>query len=134
MDIQNKVILISGGVSGLGEATSIALSNKGGKVVMLDINEEKGNKLKDTLKDSLFIRTDITQTSSDFDTLIFLPFGRCPHLFLPQAAVNSTGLLNSASPSGNLFIFPVYRLTSFAACHFQENFVTRSMCSGQNIL
>ncbi|MFZ3161666.1 MAG: hypothetical protein WA134_16155, partial [Rhodoferax sp.] len=73
-------------------------------------------------------------SSSDFDTLIFLPFGRCPHLFLPQAAVNSTGLLNSASPSGNLFIFPVYRLTSFAACHFQENFVTRSMCSGQNIL
>ncbi|MFZ2123949.1 MAG: hypothetical protein WA012_10420, partial [Rhodoferax sp.] len=38
-------------------------------------------------------------SSSDFDTLIFQPFGRCPHLFLPQAAVNSTGLLNSASPS-----------------------------------
>ena len=37
--------------------------------------------------------------SSDFDTLIFQPFRRCPHLFLPQAAVNSTGLGDSASPS-----------------------------------
>jgi hypothetical protein len=38
-------------------------------------------------------------SSSCFDTLIFQPFGRCPHLFLPQAAVNPTDLSNSASPS-----------------------------------
>jgi hypothetical protein len=42
--------------------------------------------------------------ASDFDTLIFQPFRRCPHLFSLQAAVNSAGLLNSASPSISLNI------------------------------
>ena len=39
MDINNKVALVTGGASGLGQATVEKLVSKGAKVAILDINE-----------------------------------------------------------------------------------------------
>ena len=63
MKIEGKTVLVTGGVSGLGEATSIALSKKGGNVVMLDINKERGERLAKQLGCAQFIETDITITA-----------------------------------------------------------------------
>ncbi len=43
MDIQGKVAVVTGGASGLGEATVRAYVEKGGKVAIFDMNADRGN-------------------------------------------------------------------------------------------
>ena len=61
MDLDNKVALITGGASGLGQATVEAYVAKGAKVVILDINEDKATQIIDNLGEDkvMFISTDI---------------------------------------------------------------------------
>ena len=40
MDLQDKVAVITGGASGLGRATAEMVINNGGKVAIIDLNEE----------------------------------------------------------------------------------------------
>ena len=49
MDIKNKTVLVTGGASGLGQATVEAVIAGGGNAVILDINEINANKLIDEL-------------------------------------------------------------------------------------
>ncbi len=64
MLIKNKTALISGGASGLGEATAKKLWDLGAKIVILDNNELKGTALiKELGAKSLFFKTDITETT-----------------------------------------------------------------------
>lgn len=62
MDIKDSVTIITGGVSGLGEAAARALLDKGGKVALLDLNAERGAQISSELGDSaLFIPLDVVQ-------------------------------------------------------------------------
>ncbi|MDB9977819.1 SDR family oxidoreductase [Porticoccaceae bacterium] len=62
MDIKNKVALITGGASGLGEATARSYVEKGAKVVIMDMNDERGHALSEELGDeAIYIHTDVTQ-------------------------------------------------------------------------
>src|SRR5688572_3891455 len=45
MELKNVRALVTGGASGLGEATARRLLAGGGRVVLADLNEEKGNAL-----------------------------------------------------------------------------------------
>ena len=45
MEIRNTVTIITGGVSGLGEASARALIQRGGRVALLDMNKERGEQL-----------------------------------------------------------------------------------------
>ncbi|UFH55751.1 3-hydroxyacyl-CoA dehydrogenase [Spirosoma sp. KNUC1025] len=49
MQLSNSTALVSGGASGLGEATTRMLVANGANVVILDMNEERGNALADEL-------------------------------------------------------------------------------------
>ena len=42
MDIQGKVFIVTGGASGLGEGTARMLAANGGKVVIADMQADKG--------------------------------------------------------------------------------------------
>jgi NAD(P)-dependent dehydrogenase (short-subunit alcohol dehydrogenase family) len=65
MEIKGLVALVSGGASGLGEATSRYLVEKGARVSVCDVVEEKGRLLAAELGDSaLFCRTDVTDEES----------------------------------------------------------------------
>lgn len=58
---QNVKAIISGGASGLGFAVAERVVAAGGKVAMLDVNEEAGNAAQANLGDNArFIRTDVT--------------------------------------------------------------------------
>ena len=60
MDIHGKVIIITGGASGLGAATARAAHAKGAKVVIADVNEALGTALATELSGA-FVKCDVTQ-------------------------------------------------------------------------
>ena len=61
MDISGASAIITGGASGLGEATARALAERGAKVVVADLNDDKGTALAAELGGA-FVRTDVTDS------------------------------------------------------------------------
>ena len=59
MLIKNSVFLITGGASGLGEATARMAAENGGKVVLADLQADKGEKLAQELG-GRFVKCDVT--------------------------------------------------------------------------
>lgn len=60
MDIAGKVFLVTGGASGLGEGAARALAAAGGKVVIADLQADKGQAVAAELGGS-FVKCDVTQ-------------------------------------------------------------------------
>jgi len=62
MEIKNSKAIITGGASGLGEATARAIVDAGGQVAIIDLDKEKGEQLSAELgKSAIFCSVDITQ-------------------------------------------------------------------------
>lgn len=62
MKISDSIAVVTGGASGLGEATVRNIVEKGGKALILDTSEEKGKRLQNELGESvLFAQTDVTK-------------------------------------------------------------------------
>jgi NAD(P)-dependent dehydrogenase (short-subunit alcohol dehydrogenase family) len=59
MDLNGVSAVVSGGASGLGEATVRALAAEGAKVVIADLNEDKGKALADEVG-GVFVKTDVS--------------------------------------------------------------------------
>jgi len=61
MNCKDNTFLVTGGASGLGEATARALHTAGARVVIADLNSERGESLAAELGDNaVFQRTDVT--------------------------------------------------------------------------
>ena len=60
MDIGNKVFIVTGGASGLGEGTARMLAHEGAKVVIADLQVDKGQALAVELGGA-FVRCDVSQ-------------------------------------------------------------------------
>jgi len=61
MKIQGKVIVVTGGASGLGAATATHLAEQGAKVILVDMNQEQGNALQQQLGEQAeFVQLDVT--------------------------------------------------------------------------
>ncbi len=60
MDISNKVFIVTGGASGLGEGTARMLASHGGKVVIADLGVDKGEAIAREIGGA-FVRCDVTQ-------------------------------------------------------------------------
>ncbi|HAY5568981.1 TPA: SDR family NAD(P)-dependent oxidoreductase [Escherichia coli] len=61
MNIQGKVIVITGGASGLGAATATHLVEQGAKVILVDMNQEQGQALQQQLgAQAEFFQLDVT--------------------------------------------------------------------------
>lgn len=62
--LQDKVIIITGGVSGIGAATAELFGQEGAKLVLVDQNDEKGKKFEQKLASKgypvIFIHADVT--------------------------------------------------------------------------
>ncbi len=62
MDISGKVFIVTGGASGLGEGTARMLAAKGGKVVIADMQADKGDAVAKDIGGA-FVRCDVTSES-----------------------------------------------------------------------
>jgi NAD(P)-dependent dehydrogenase (short-subunit alcohol dehydrogenase family) len=63
MDLNGTAAIVSGGASGLGEATSRVLAAAGATVVIADLNEENGKRIAAEFG-GLFARTDVSDEAS----------------------------------------------------------------------
>ncbi|GAA3842650.1 SDR family oxidoreductase [Sphaerisporangium flaviroseum] len=63
MDLNGAAAIISGGASGLGEATARELAGVGATVVIADLNAERGKALADELG-GVFVQTDVSDEAS----------------------------------------------------------------------
>lgn len=61
MDIKTAIAVVSGGASGLGNAVAQRVVDEGGRVALLDVNEEQGQAAAAALGDAaIFVRTDVS--------------------------------------------------------------------------
>lgn len=63
MDIQGKVFIVTGGASGLGEGTARMLAANGAKVVIADMQADKGQAVAQAI-DGVFIRCDVSNEAN----------------------------------------------------------------------
>lgn len=61
MELKNTSALVTGGASGLGEATARLLATRGVKVVIADLNDDRGKSLADEI-DGAYAHCDVTNT------------------------------------------------------------------------
>ena len=66
MELKNKVVVITGGASGLGRATADYFVQRGARVAIFDVNEDAGNTAVAELREdsALFCVTDVTSEES----------------------------------------------------------------------
>ena len=64
MKLKNKIAVITGGASGIGEAGTRRFTSEGAYVVILDVNEAAGKALEAELSNVWFIKTDISDEAS----------------------------------------------------------------------
>lgn len=65
MDLKNKVVIVTGGARGLGEAFTRGIVRAGGKVIIGDILDDEGSAVaKDLGPDSLFLHLDVTDADN----------------------------------------------------------------------
>jgi NAD(P)-dependent dehydrogenase (short-subunit alcohol dehydrogenase family) len=86
MDIENASALVTGGASGLGEATARLLAQRGARVVIVDMNSDRGEALATEIGGS-FVRTDITDPEQ-VEAAVDAARGLAPL----RAVVNSAGV------------------------------------------
>ncbi|MES2262723.1 MAG: SDR family NAD(P)-dependent oxidoreductase [Pseudomonadota bacterium] len=116
MNIENNVFIVTGGASGLGEATVRLLAETGGKVVIVDTNAAAGVALAEELGANVrFAHTDIT-SENDCRAAIALA---------KNAFGGLRGLINCAG------IAPGQRLLGKGGVHPIELF---SKCVGVNLI
>ncbi|GAK05392.1 3-oxoacyl-[acyl-carrier protein] reductase [Geomicrobium sp. JCM 19037] len=96
MRLRQKIAIITGGGSGIGQRTAERFATEGATVVIADIDCEKGKQTADALKgDHLFIETDTSDASSVHDMVeqVIQKYGRIDVLF-NNAGVSGVGRLH----------------------------------------
>ncbi len=86
MNLDGSSSIITGGASGIGEASARQLAAAGSRVVIADLNEEKGQAIASELG-GIFVKCDVTSTE-DADTAVAAASEMGPL----RALVNSAGL------------------------------------------
>jgi NAD(P)-dependent dehydrogenase (short-subunit alcohol dehydrogenase family) len=76
MRFQNKVCLVTGGGSGIGQATCERFAREGGKVAVVDLNPEHGKKTVDAISKPVARRSSLQPT--------FLTPSRCVPRLTPR--------------------------------------------------
>ncbi len=97
--LEGKVAIITGGASGIGEASVRLFVSEGARVVIADIQDEKGMRLATKLGNAIYQHTDVT-TEDDVRKLVekaVSSFGRLDVLFNNAGIAGEGGPIESVS-------------------------------------
>jgi NAD(P)-dependent dehydrogenase (short-subunit alcohol dehydrogenase family) len=86
MDITGASAIVTGGASGIGAAAARALAAKGAKVVVADLNEEKGHAIAEEIGGA-FVKVDVTKTED-----LVAAVDKAEELGPVRVLVNSAGI------------------------------------------
>ncbi len=112
MDIHQKTALIAGGASGLGEATARHFHKLGAKIVIFDLNEERGKALADELGEgAAFVAGSVTETP-EVQRAIVLAQTRFGEIAI---AVNTAGIATPGRILGKQGPLPLQTFTQVIA-------------------
>ena len=94
---KNKVVIVTGGSSGIGKATALAFAKKGAKIAVVDWKENKEviALIKELGGDALFIKCDVSKTE-DVKAMVaktIATFGRLDYAF------NNAGIEGTSAPT-----------------------------------
>jgi NAD(P)-dependent dehydrogenase (short-subunit alcohol dehydrogenase family) len=99
--LENKVAIVTGGGSGIGESVAVLFASEGAKVVVSDIDEKNGNKVVADIKskkgEALFIKAD-TSKPEDNKRLVEETLNKYGEL---NIAVNNAGIGGPSAPVGD---------------------------------
>lgn len=102
MDFNNRAVVVTGGGSGLGEATARVIAEQGGFPVILDLNEVKGHAIATELN-GLFVKTNVTK-EEEVQQAINMALEKYGAI---HGVVNCAGLGTSTRVVGKKGIFPL---------------------------
>ncbi|MCK0508004.1 SDR family oxidoreductase [Aromatoleum anaerobium] len=92
--LEGKVVLVTGGASGVGREDVLLMAREGARLVLGDRNEEAGNALAREVGDqAMFVRHDVS-SEADWQTVMAAVGERFGRL---DVLVNNAGILESAS-------------------------------------
>ena len=99
MRLEGKVAIVSGGASGIGEATSRLFTREGARVVIADVNDELGAALESDIKnggeEAAYLRLDVTD-EAQWQSVVAETIYRYGRL---DIVVNSAGISVPGRPS-----------------------------------
>ncbi|MFP7208726.1 SDR family oxidoreductase [Bacillus safensis] len=98
LNFKGKTVIITGAANGIGEAIACGYAKEGARVVLADIDEEKGERLEEQLRkesyEVYFIKTDVKQ-EKDIQRLMSFAAERCKTI---DILINNAGVMCTASP------------------------------------
>jgi len=124
MSFQDKVVLITGGTSGIGEATAILFAKLGAKVVIAGRRENLGDAIVDRIKsaggEAIFVKTDVT-SEDDVKSLVeqtVETYGRIDVAF-NNAGVEATGMVTDFTVDDYRKVFDINVLGVFLSMRYE---------------
>ena len=92
LNLKNKVVIVTGGASGIGASTSIAFAKEGAVVVVADIQESKGKEIVNQIQNedgrAIYINCDVS-SENDVKNLIYKTIEKFGRL---DCAFNNAGI------------------------------------------
>lgn len=126
-NVENKVIIITGATSGIGEATARVLAKHGAKVVLSGRREERLEKLANELGDSaIYLKSDVTNIE-DMKAIVKLAkekFGKVDVLFA-NAGIMPAGNMSELDLKGWIWLISTSKVSSIPCTLLFQNSISK---------
>ncbi|MDF2962978.1 MAG: short-chain dehydrogenase/reductase [Paenibacillus sp.] len=130
MRLQDKVTLITGSGSGIGQSSAVLFAKEGATVIVNDLLEEKGQETVELIKqaggNAVFIQADVTDPGSVKAMVdqVIAAYGRIDVLF-NNAGISGVGAIHEVEPDAwdrviNINIRGVYLPSKYVLPHMME--------------